>query len=240
MSDKTILVVDDEPHIIELVKLYLKGENYNVEEAYTGTQALSKFAATKPSLVVLDLMLPEIDGWEVCRRIRRESEVPIVMLTARTDDIDKIVGLELGADDYLAKPFNPRELVARIKAVLRRTSSTEHPLATGRPPMEFGNTRVDVDRHEVTVGGQEIELRSKEFDLLIAFAQHLGLVLERDKLLNLVWGYEYFGDTRTVDVHVAHLRDRLAQSTVNIQTIRGVGYKAVLTDDQGLGVRDRG
>jgi two-component system alkaline phosphatase synthesis response regulator PhoP len=233
MGDKTILVVDDEPHIIELVKLYLTGENYEVAEATSGSEALAQFATTKPVLVVLDLMLPEIDGWEVCRRIRRESEVPIIMLTARSDDVDKIVGLELGADDYLAKPFNPRELVARIKAVLRRASAPPAG-ATGRPPMEFGNTRIDVDRHEVTVAAngtgerKEIELRSKEFDLLIAFVQHLGLVLERDKLLNIVWGYDYFGDTRTVDVHVAHLRDRLADSTINIQTIRGVGYKAVL------------
>jgi DNA-binding response OmpR family regulator len=232
MGDKTILVVDDEAHIIELVKLYLMGENFDVAEATSGSEALAQFATTKPALVVLDLMLPEIDGWEVCRRIRRESEVPIIMLTARSDDVDKIVGLELGADDYLAKPFNPRELVARIKAVLRR-ASVPHTGASGRPPMEFGNTRIDLDRHEVTVAdgaGQraEIELRFKEFDLLIAFVQHLGLVLERDKLLNIVWGYEYFGDTRTVDVHVAHLRDRLAGSTINIQTIRGVGYKAVL------------
>jgi two-component system alkaline phosphatase synthesis response regulator PhoP len=230
MNGKTILVVDDEPHIIELLKLYLTGENYSVVTAFTGPDALTKFAASEPALVVLDLMLPELDGWEVCRRIRRESEVPIIMLTARSDDVDKIVGLELGADDYLAKPFNPRELVARIKAVLRR-SAPEQPAVTRRPVMEFGNTRVDLDRHEVTVGGQEIELRTKEFDLLRAFVEHLGLVLERDKLLNLVWGYEYFGDTRTVDVHVAHLRDRLWASTVNIQTIRGVGYKAVLTDD---------
>jgi two-component system alkaline phosphatase synthesis response regulator PhoP len=230
MNGKTILIVDDEPHIIELVKLYLIGENYNVVSAFTGPDALNQFAATKPSLVVLDLMLPELDGWEVCRRIRRESEVPIIMLTARSDDVDKIVGLELGADDYLAKPFNPRELVARIKAVLRRTAP-ESPVPTGRPVMEFGNTKIDLDRHEVTVAGQEIELRFKEFDLLRAFVEHLGLVLERDKLLNLVWGYEYFGDTRTVDVHVAHLRDRLGASSVNIQTIRGIGYKAVLADD---------
>jgi DNA-binding response OmpR family regulator len=231
MGDRTILVVDDEPHIIELVKLYLTGENYAVEQATTGTEALSKFASTCPVLVVLDLMLPEIDGWEVCRRIRRDSQVPIIMLTARTDDVDKIVGLELGADDYLAKPFNPRELVARIKAVLRRTAPAERAIAAARPPIDLGNTHIDLDRHEVTVDDRQVELRSKEFDLLIAFVQHLGLVLERDKLLNVVWGYDYFGDTRTVDVHVAHLRDRLDGSTINIQTIRGVGYKAVLSAD---------
>jgi DNA-binding response OmpR family regulator len=234
MSDKTILIVDDEPHILELVRLYLTGENYAVEEARTGTQALEKFGQAKPALVVLDLMLPEIDGWEVCRRIRRESDVPIIMLTARTDDIDKIVGLELGADDYLSKPFNPRELVARIKAVLRR-AAPEYGVAGEQPVVELGNTSVDPARHEVKVAGQEIDLRTKEFQLLMAFVRNLGLVLERDKLLNLVWGYEYFGDTRTVDVHVAHLRDRLDGSTINIQTIRGVGYKAVLTAGAGDG-----
>jgi two-component system, OmpR family, alkaline phosphatase synthesis response regulator PhoP len=230
MSDKTILLVDDEPHIIELIKLYMAGEPYNIETACSGTEALGKFASLKPALIVLDLMLPEIDGWEVCRRIRRESDVPIIMLTARTDDVDKIVGLELGADDYVGKPFNPRELTARIKAVLRRASAPERVATAGRPPLDCGNTRIDQDRHEVKIAGKKVELRVKEFDLLVAFVQHMGLVLERDKLLNIVWGYEYFGDTRTVDVHVAHLRDRLAGSTINIQTIRGVGYKAVLTD----------
>jgi DNA-binding response OmpR family regulator len=228
MSDKTILLVDDEPNIIELIKLYIAGEAFIIETASTGTEALRKFAQLKPVLIVLDLMLPEIDGWEVCRRIRRESDVPIIMLTARTDDIDKIVGLELGADDYVAKPFNARELVARIKAVLRRAPTAERGLTAGRAPMDFGNTRIDQDRREVTIAGNQVELRVKEFELLVAFVQHMGLVLERDKLLNIVWGYDYFGDTRTVDVHVAHLRDRLEGSDVNIQTIRGVGYKAVL------------
>ncbi len=227
VADRTILVVDDERNIVELLRLLLVKEGFNVETAYTGTEALRKWNLVKPSLVVLDLMLPEIEGWDVCRRIRRESEVPIIMLTARSEDVDKIVGLELGADDYVTKPFNNRELVARIKAVLRRASAPEPQARSSREPMQFGNTRIDLDRHEVTVAGREIDLRSKEFDLLVAFVQHLGLVLERDKLLNVVWGYEYFGDTRTVDVHVAHLRDRLEGSTLNIQTIRGVGYKMV-------------
>lgn len=226
MSDKTILVVDDEPHIVELVKLYVGNEGFAVQTAHTGTEALQKFRSAHPALIVLDLMLPEMDGWEVCRQVRRESDVPIIMLTARSDDVDKIVGLEIGADDYVAKPFNPRELVARIKAVLRRSSGRESPKHTG--PIKMGNTTIDEERHEVTVAGRQIELRSKEFDLLLAFVEHLGLVLERDKLLNLVWGYEYFGDTRTVDVHVAHLRDRLEGSSLNIQTVRGVGYKMVL------------
>jgi DNA-binding response OmpR family regulator len=230
MSDKTILLVDDEPNIIELIKLYMAGEAFVIETASTGTEALRKFAQLKPVLIVLDLMLPEIDGWEVCRRIRRESDVPIIMLTARTDDIDKIVGLELGADDYVAKPFNARELVARIKAVLRRAPTPERSLTAGRAPMDFGNTRIDQDRREVTIEGNQVELRVMEFELLVAFVQHMGLVLERDKLLNIVWGYDYFGGTRTVDVHVAHLRDRLEGSDVSIQTLRGVGYKAVLKE----------
>jgi len=232
MSDKTILVVDDEPHIVELARLYLTNENYNVEVARTGGQALSKFSSVKPALIVLDLMLPEVDGYEVCRRIRRESDVPIIMLTARSDDVDKIVGLELGADDYLTKPFNPRELVARVKAVLRRASQPQAKQSKPAMALEFGNTTIDRERHEVHIAGEAVELRMKEFDLLLAFVQHLGLVLERDKLLNIVWGYEYFGDTRTVDVHVAHLRDRLQNSTLNLQTIRGVGYKMVLDGSQ--------
>lgn len=224
-----MLVVDDEAHIVELARLYLSNENYGVVEARTGSEALAQFAAVQPSLIVLDLMLPELDGWEVCRRIRRESDVPIIILTARDDDVDKIVGLELGADDYLTKPFNPRELVARVKAVLRRSGPERKATSLHvAAPLEFGNTMIDNERHEVHVGGRPVELRMKEFELLRAFLQHLGLVLERDKLLNLVWGYEYLGDTRTVDVHVAHLRDRLQNSTLNLQTIRGVGYKMVL------------
>lgn len=230
-TDSTILVVDDEPHIVELVRLYLGNDGFRVLVARDGEEALERFNSQKPSLVILDLMLPRVDGWEVCRRIRRASEVPIIMLTARTDDVDKIVGLELGADDYLAKPFNPRELVARVKAVLRRSAGTEAAQGQAAIPLQYGNTCVDRARHEVRVAGNEIELRSKEYDLLLAFVQHLGLVLERDKLLNLVWGYDYFGDTRTVDVHVAHLRDRLTGSTLNIQTVRGVGYKMVLLQD---------
>jgi DNA-binding response OmpR family regulator len=229
--DKTILVVDDEPNIIKLIRLYLINEGYSVECASTGREALHKFAAARPALIVLDLMLPEVDGWDVCKQVRKESDVPIVMLTARSDDVDKIVGLELGADDYLTKPFNPRELVARVKAVLRRASGVD--VGKGkllREAVQVGNTRVDPDRREVTIYGEQIDLRMKEFDLLCAFVQNLGIVLERDKLLNVVWGYDYFGDTRTVDVHVAHLRDRIAGSSLSLQTVRGVGYKMVLPE----------
>ena len=228
MSDKSILVVDDEPNIVELVKLYLAREGYTVVPAHDGREALERFAQDKPALVVLDLMLPELDGWEVCRRIRRESDVPIIMLTARGEDIDKIVGLELGADDYLAKPFNPRELLARVRAVLRRSGPQAVPAARPGGPIVVGNTSIYPDRREVTIAGRQVDLRLKEFDLLVAFAHNIGIVLERDRLLNVVWGYDFFGGTRTVDVHVAHLRDRLEGSDLGIQTVRGVGYKAVV------------
>jgi two-component system, OmpR family, alkaline phosphatase synthesis response regulator PhoP len=230
MADKQILVIDDDRSIVELVKLYLTTEGYQVEVAHTGREGLRLFNQLNPALVLLDLMLPELDGYEVCRQIRRESNTPIIMMTARGDDIDTIVGLELGADDYVAKPFNTRELVARIKAVLRRTDSVS--LSNTHPPVknliELGNTRIDLARHEVTIEDQPVELRAKEFDLLKVLAQNNGIVLDRDRLLNLVWGYEYFGDTRTVDVHVAHLRDKLNGSSAQIQTVRGTGYKLVV------------
>lgn len=231
MSEKLILVIDDDRNIVELVKLYLSNEGYNVEVAHTGREGLRKFAQLNPSLVLLDLMLPELDGYEVCRQIRRDSNIPIIMMTARGDDIDTIVGLELGADDYVAKPFNTRELVARVKAVLRRTEApTLVPAATSAKNLiELGNTTVDLARHEVTIDGAAVELRAKEFDLLKVLAQNIGIVLDRDRLLNLVWGYEYFGDTRTVDVHIAHVRDKLAGSSAQIQTVRGTGYKLIVS-----------
>jgi DNA-binding response OmpR family regulator len=196
----------------------------------------------RPDLIVLDLMMPRVDGWEVCRRLRKESNIPVIMLTARTDDVDKIVGLELGADDYVTKPFNPRELVARVKAVLRRTQNTLDQDVT----IDTGDIHIDPARREVTVGGRQVQLRAKEFDLLLALAQEQGRVLTREALLSRVWGYEYFGDSRTVDVHVTWLRDKISGSTTQIQTVRGLGYKLVapptepkdgeLTDGRGLGI----
>ncbi|NWJ45469.1 MAG: response regulator transcription factor [Chloroflexi bacterium] len=228
MADKTILVVDDERNIVELLKIYLGNEGYNVEVAFNGREALRLHKQLNPALILLDLMLPELDGYEVCRQIRRESNTPIIMLTAKGDDVDTIVGLELGADDYMAKPFNPREVIARVKAVLRRSEHTTDPLNDKSIIIELGNTRIDLARHEVSVNGKLIELRAKEFDLLKVLSQNTGIVLDRDRLLNLVWGYEYFGDTRTVDVHVAHVRDKLEGSSAQIQTIRGSGYKLVI------------
>jgi two-component system alkaline phosphatase synthesis response regulator PhoP len=225
MAKETILVVDDEKNIVELAKLYLEKEGYRVEDAYDGVEALAKIKSVQPDLVVLDLMLPEIDGWEVCRRTRGKSDVPIIMLTARNDDVDKIVGLEMGADDYLTKPFNPRELLARVRAVLRRYEKATPP----EQVIKVGQVIIDPQRREVMVSDKPVELRTKEFDLLLALAQHKGIVLSRDQLLDLAWGFDFYGQTRTVDVHIAHLRDKLANSDLVIDTVWGIGYK--LTTD---------
>jgi len=224
MTKETILLVDDEHNIVDLARMYLEQEGFKVEAAYDGQVALDKVKSLQPALVVLDLMLPVVDGWEVCRRVRSTSDVPIIMLTARDDDVDKIVGLELGADDYVTKPFNPRELVARVKAILRRAGHEP----SGEKPITLGNLIVDPARREVTAAGRPVELRTKEFDLLLVLAENRGLVLSRDKLLELAWGYDFAGQTRTVDVHVAHLRDKLAGSNVEIETVWGVGYKLVV------------
>jgi len=220
----TILIVDDEPNIVELAKLYLNQEGYHVESVDNGNDALMKVGDTKPGLVVLDLMLPDIDGFEVCKQIRKKSDIPILMLTARKEDVDKIVGLELGADDYLTKPFNPRELVARVKAVLRRYSDGLRP---GKA-IEMGNLIIDPSRREVNVDGRLLKMRTKEFDLLLTLAQNFRIVLTREQLLELVWGTDFYGETRTVDIHINHIRDKIARANVAIDTVRGVGYKLVL------------
>ena len=225
----TILVVDDERNIVHLTRLYLAKEGFEVETAYDGRQALEKAQSHHPDLIVLDVMMPEMDGFEVCRELRKTSNVPIIILTARTDDVDKVVGLELGADDYVTKPFNPRELVARIKAVLRRAQAAAAPAKV----LEVGGLRIDVPRREATLDTQPITLRSKEFDLLATFLQHEGLVMDRERLIQLVWGHDFYGDTRTIDVHVAWLREKLSGSRVQIQTVWGIGYKLVVTEDAG-------
>jgi two-component system, OmpR family, response regulator ResD len=231
MAESRILVVDDERNIVQLARLYLANEGYEVVTAFDGLEALEKVKSHSPNLVVLDLMMPRLDGWEVCRRLRKDSDIPIIILTAKGDDEDRITGLELGADDYVVKPFNPRELVARVKAVLRRYGSGQQP--TRR--LEVGDVRIDLDRREVIVAGNPVSFRAKEFDLLTAFARHEGMVLDRERLLNLVWGYDYLGDSRTIDVHVTWLRDRISGSqNVRIQTVWGVGYKLV-ADTKGSG-----
>ncbi|MGQ9888751.1 MAG: response regulator transcription factor [Aggregatilineales bacterium] len=223
MSD-TILLVDDEQHIIDLAQMYLEQAGFRVTSATDGQRALRRILDEKPALVVLDLMLPGLDGWEVCRRVRAESDVPIIMLTARSDDIDRIVGLELGADDYLTKPFNPRELVARVRAILRRAAHRPADPAADRA-VTCGNVAIYPERRLVTVGGVPVPLRVKEFDLLLALAENPGIVFSREKLLDIVWGYDFAGETRTVDVHVAHLRHKLKGMSPPIETVWGVGYK---------------
>ncbi|MDQ4019018.1 MAG: response regulator transcription factor [Actinomycetota bacterium] len=228
MVDKRqrILVVEDEANIASFVSVYLTKAGFGVGVARNGAEALAKAGTEGPALIILDLMLPDIDGIDVCRRIRQRSDVPILMLTARDDDVDKIIGLEVGADDYLTKPFNPRELVARVKSILRRsTSRRRDPEAA---VLEQGPLRIDSGRREVTVEGNEVQLAPKEFDLLWELLDHRGLVLTRDQLLERVWGYTFAGDTRTVDVHVRQLRRKLGEACP-IVTVWGVGYK-VATD----------
>ncbi|MCH7488558.1 MAG: response regulator transcription factor [Chloroflexi bacterium] len=225
----TILVVDDEQNIVKLARLYLNKDGYQVEAAYDGAEALEKAKSIRPDLIILDIMMPEMDGLAVCRELRKTSNVPIIILTARDDDIDRIVGLELGADDYITKPFNPRELVARVRAVLRRASN-EPP---AQPVLEADGVRLDSASREVTVEGEQVTLRAKEFDLLAAFMSHTGTVLDRERLLQLVWGSDYYGDTRTIDVHVAWLREKLSGAKrVKIQTVWGIGYKLVVSSDE--------
>jgi len=219
---QTVLVVEDEASIASFVAAYLKNAGFNVRTTASGNEALRLVESEKPELVVLDLMLPDLDGVEVCKRIRQNTDLPVLMLTARDEDVDKIIGLEVGADDYMTKPFNPRELVARVRAILRRSTAkgTDRESAVIR----HGDLVVDAGRREAKVGEQEIQLAPKEFDLLWELLDHRGLVLTRDQLLERVWGYTFAGDTRTVDVHVRQLRRKLGDESP-IVTVWGVGYK---------------
>ena len=226
MSGELILVVDDEPNIIELVRLYLERDSFRVVGVGDGLAALESVERLRPALMILDIMLPKLDGLEICKKLRaQDNSIPILMLTARDDDIDKILGLELGADDYLTKPFNPRELVARVKAILRRKEQKTQSLASA---LHIGDLVIDPASREVTVSGHLVEMRAQEFDLLYTLVEHKGLVLTRKQLLEQAWGYDYFGQSRTVDVHIGHLRRKLSNSNVRIITVTGVGYKLVV------------
>jgi two-component system alkaline phosphatase synthesis response regulator PhoP len=218
-----ILVVDDEPSIINLVTAYLKPEGYEVYTASDGNAGLKAARTFKPDLIILDLMLPGIDGIELLSRLRRESDVYVIMLTARTDETDKIVGLSVGADDYVTKPFSPRELVARVKAALRRIK-TGTDAGVERSVLSFKHVRIDVGAHTVSVDDSSIDLTAIEFDLLRALAENRGRVLSREQLLEKVWGGEYFGEMRVVDVHLGHVRQKLGNESL-IVTVRGVGYR---------------
>jgi DNA-binding response OmpR family regulator len=225
MAGELILLVDDEPNILQLAKMYLEREGFRTHSVGDGKQALEAILAIKPNLMVLDVMLPGLDGIEVCRKLRAvENDLPIIMLTARDEDVDKILGLEMGADDYMTKPFNPRELTARVKAILRRS---ERPVKRADQPLRVGDLVLDGASREVRVGGEKVDLRTQEFDLLWVLVENKERVLSRERLLELAWGFDYYGQTRTVDVHVGHLRKKLAGSSATIETVTGVGYKLV-------------
>ena len=229
MPNELILLVDDEPSIIELSRMYLERDGFRIETAPDGESALAVVERHQPALVVLDVMLPKLDGLEVLRQLRAsQTDTAVLMLTARDEDIDKILGLELGADDYLTKPFNPRELVARVKAILRRA---ERNVSDETKPLHIGDLTIDPARREVRVSNRTLDLRTQEFDLLHALAIHRGLVLSREQILQKAWGFDFYGQTRTVDVHVAHLRKKLDGSSVKIETVTGVGYKLVISDE---------
>lgn len=223
MADGVILVVEDEQNIAKLVSLYLGNEGYAVEHVADGADALDAVRRVEPDLVVLDLMLPGVDGIELCRRIRADGRLPVIMLTARDQEVDRVLGLEIGADDYITKPFSPRELVARVKAVLRRAAP---PAEEEAAALSLGAIRIDRARRRVGVEGREVTLTAKEFDLLAYLVHNAGIVFSRDRLLERVWGYERAVGTRTVDSHVKSLRAKLGDAGRHIHTVRGVGYKA--------------
>ena len=226
MMKTKILLVDDDPNIRQLVNLYLEKEGFEVEMADRGDTALEKFRLSPPGLMLLDVMLPGMDGWQVLREARKTSNVPIIMLTAKDETFDKVLGLELGADDYIAKPFDMKELVARIKAVIRRYQNPEP--AEANKALSFPGLTVNISQYSVTYMGKELEMPPKELELLNFLASHPNQVFTREQLLEQVWGYDYFGDSRTVDVHIKRLREKLADSEQfgwQIKTVWGVGYK---------------
>lgn len=231
MLKSTVLIVDDETHIVELVKFNLEKEGYRALVARDGLEAYNKAKKDKPDLIILDVMLPGMDGFEVCRMIQKDAEIcdtPIIMLTARSEEIDKILGLEIGADDYITKPFSPRELIARVKARLRRIPKKPVQPAEIKGVIKADGLVIDPDRFEVTLLGKKLDLTPKEFELLRFLAGSRGRVLTRDFLLENIWGYEYIGDSRTVDVHIRHLRQKIEHDPTYpkyIETVRGIGYK---------------
>lgn len=227
MANEKILVVDDDTNICELLRLYLIKEGYQVTTANDGEEGLEKFNQLKPDMVLLDVMMPRMDGLEVCRRIRKLGNTPVMMLTAKGETFDKVLGLELGADDYMVKPFDTKEVVARIKAVLRRCTVTTSQTESSEGVIEFDNLRLDMNSYELRVKGKVVEAPPKELELLNCLASHPNRVYTRDQLLDEVWGFEYYGDSRTIDVHVKRLREKLAGASDKweLKTVWGVGYK---------------
>jgi DNA-binding response OmpR family regulator len=237
---QTILVVEDNTKMVNLLRLYLEREGFDVVATYDGRAALEAVERTRPSLIVLDLMLPHVDGIEICRQVRAGSDVPILMLTARVDEVDKLLGLSLGADDYVTKPFSPRELVARVRAILRRAGTATAPGATG--PLRSGDLALNPATHEVALNDRPVDLTAKEFELLKLLLGHPNRVFTRDFLLEHIWGYDYYGSTRTVDMHISRLREKIEDDPAAptfIVTVRGVGYKFKGTET-GSGKRGAG
>ncbi len=227
MATNKILIVDDDKNICELLRLYLEKEGYETRLAYDGEAAFVIFEQWQPDLVLLDIMMPKMDGWDTCRKIRAISDVPIIMLTAKGETFDKVLGLELGADDYIVKPFDAKEVVARIKAVLRRSTIASKDDALDDERISYDNLSLDLSKYELKVKGETVEAPPKEMELLFFLASHPGRVFTRDQLLDEVWGFEYYGDSRTIDVHIKRLREKLEDASPewNLKTVWGVGYK---------------
>lgn len=220
MASEKIMVVDDDKNICELLRLYLEKEGYNVILCNDGQEAVVKFNALQPDMMLLDIMLPSLDGWQVCREIRESSKVPVIMLTARSEERDELQGFELGVDEYISKPFSPKILVARVNAILRRTLGTDD-----GDVISAGGIVIDKAAHIVKIDGKSVDLSYKEFELLAYFIENQGIALSREKILNNVWNYDYFGDARTIDTHVKKLRSKLGEKGEYIRTIWGMGYK---------------
>ncbi|MDQ0339409.1 two-component system response regulator ResD [Caldalkalibacillus uzonensis] len=240
MKELKVLVADDDPNVCEIIRLYFEEHHIQVVEANDGEEAVRLTAEEQPDVIILDVMMPGMDGYDVTRQLRTKTDVPIIMLTAKDSEIDRVLGLELGADDYVTKPFSPRELVARIKAILRRMSREREEErkdngqgAKEAVQVEAGPLFIDAERREVSVHGQAISLRPKEFDLLLYLARHPGVVLGREQLLEQVWGYDFYGDMRTVDAHIKKLRKKLNEYDLEcIHTVWGVGYRFELPADK--------
>lgn len=237
MKKMKVLVADDHPNITEVIRLYFEENQMEVIEARTGKEAVEKTESEQPDFIILDIMMPEMDGLEACKLIRKKYNTPILMLTAKDEEFDRVLGLELGADDYVTKPFSPRELIARIKAIMRRTHAEQQPISEETKQYDVGDLHIHVPSRTVSVRGEKVFFRPKEFDLLVHFVQHPSAVLTREQLLEHVWGYDYIGDVRTVDVHIKKVREKLGQFGIEcIHTVWGVGYRFEWAgDDQTSG-----
>ena len=224
MANNKVLIADDDQHIAELIKVYFEKDGFSTVTANNGKKAVELFKSEAPAIVILDVMMPEMDGWQVCREIRRVSNIPIIMLTAKGETFDKVLGLELGADDYMVKPFEPKELIARVKAVLRRSDTKE---ASAEKEIVFPNLTINLSNYELKINGNIVEIPPKELELLYFLASNPNRVFTREQLLEEVWGFDYFGDSRTVDVHIKRLREKLdgVEANWQLKTVWGVGYK---------------